>query len=160
MNLLNDSNSEHSDEIVGAFMKVSLVTPFDDLSFTSIFDKANYSNIREILLKDSNDACVFFNKVALACLFDIKMKLTKHEYSSVLNKFISEASIFSKPEGGYSFFKNCTQNFYYGTKLKSYQNCPDLHGTAMFLWAENLLKMGLTRNSLLTDIHHVENYKI
>jgi hypothetical protein len=156
---LENSNSANFDEIAGAFMKVSLVTCLEDESIIKHFDNANYNKINEILLTDSTDACVFFNKIAFACLFEIEKKYSAKNYAIIKKKFITEARDFSKLDGGYSFFKNYSQNMYYGTKIKSYKKCPDLHGTAMFLWAESLLRMGLNRKSLLNDLHHVKNYK-
>lgn len=41
--------------------------------------------------------------------------------------------------GGFSYFKNKSQTYYYGVKISKGLNEPDLHGTLLFLWCYTMI---------------------
>ena len=42
-------------------------------------------------------------------------------------------------KGGFSYFENKSQTHYYGLKISTGQNTPDLHGTTLLLWALTMI---------------------
>lgn len=60
----------------------------------------------------------------------------KSEINTLFLEFLNDINkLFIKEEGGFSYFLNSSQTYYYGAKITSGDNYADIHGTTLCLWA-------------------------
>ena len=77
----------------------------------------------------------------------------KTEINAIFLELLDELlKLFHKKSGGFSYFQNQSQNYYYGVPLGKGGNQADLHGTMLCLWA---LIMVLENSGLNTEKFNV-----
>ena len=60
----------------------------------------------------------------------------KNEIKDYIEKLIPKIMIhYKKDEGGFSYYSNKTQEFYYGVKISEGKDEADIHGTTLLTWA-------------------------
>jgi len=102
-------------------------------------------------LKASNDneACSNFNVIyVLYCCHLIE---PDYKRSEIEKFFLNRLSIYKKyyfrEQGGFSFHPEKSSERYYRSKVSTGENCPDIHGTALFIWGlcfiDKVLKLNL-----------------
>ena len=152
---LNAATQGELDQYIGAFMKIGLVlTPVDKDNCRQL-DNIDLDLLLKLLHAESKDACVLFNKIYASALLDISNKFSSFEMQTVNEIIEHDASKFSIRNGGYSFYPGRSQDRYLSHRITSYKDTPDLHGTAMLLWAERIYGQGLSRNTIFGDIYNV-----
>jgi hypothetical protein len=89
--------------------------------------------------------------VLFKCSKQINYKKT--EINAIFLELLDELlKLFHKKSGGFSYFQNQSQNYYYGVPLGKGGNQADLHGTMLCLWA---LIMVLENSGLNTEKFNV-----
>ncbi len=80
------------------------------------------------------------------------LKITDHRKSEVI-KYLNllKERIYTHyfPQyGGFSYYLNKSQQYYYGGKITNGQNVPDIHGTLLFCWALAMIDKATEQNNL------------
>ena len=155
--LTHKKMDQNSYQYIGAFMKIGLVMSPKNKNYNNLLDDINYKFLMKLMRLKCSDACVFFNKIYTAALFNLKTNFSNEQIEEVEEIIKLEAKEFSKQTGGYSFYKNRSQDRYLSHQINSFEEMPDLHGTAMILWAEHIYSKGLFRETIYQDIHNVHS---
>ena len=85
---------------------------------------------------NNNQACDNFNIVyVLQCASKVCKDYRINEINEFMeNRFKVYMEYYFPEYGGFSFYKNRSNNNYYGCKITRGLNEPDMHGTALFMW--------------------------
>ena len=130
------------------------MTPADEADCRQL-DNIDLGLLLNLMEAESTDSCVFFNKIYTAAVLDISRKFPSVEMQKFREIIKNDASKFSKKNGGYSFYPERSQDRYMSYRITSYKGTPDLHGTAMLLWAEQIYRQGLSRTTIFGDVYNV-----
>lgn len=145
----------HLSQYIGSFMKIGLVITPKNENECAQLDEVDSEFLMDLIRLKSDDACVFFNKIYMSALFNLPTRCSTSEWQEIKDSILEEAKSFSKNIGGYSFYTDRSQDRYLSHRIKSFSKVPDLHGTAMLLWAESIYSHGLTRDSIYKDVYNV-----
>lgn len=115
------------------------ITEFDyprkliDLSLSAINDRQACDNVN-------------LTYVLYSCSI-IEPNYRRNEIEKFLFSRLNIIKDYYYPEyGGFSFFKNKANDYYYGFKISKGKNEPDIHGTVLFIWAITLIDKVLKLN--------------
>ena len=138
---------------VNGIMKICMA-----LNITNKLDYfSNPDRIIDMCLREKTEgsACDFFN--VLYTLHSMQ-KLTDYKHKEIKKYCINLIETIKKfywvNEKGFSFLQGKAESYYYGYRFTQGKPEPDLHGTAMYLWALSLIndicKFDLNLNSPIT----------
>lgn len=111
-------------------------------SAAGIFNIKLHEKIIDICLNSLNDdeACSNFNIVY--CLYYCS-NISDYRKEDIKKFCFERLKIYKQYYfeniGGFSFYKNKTNDYYYSAKITKGLNEPDIHGTVMFLWGITLI---------------------
>jgi hypothetical protein len=90
--------------------------------------------------KPSNEGCDLVDVVYVLYRCSKETDYKKKEISKYF-KIIEEIifSHYKSDEGGFSYFINNSQEYYYGLKVTNGNNAADIHGTILLLWAISMI---------------------
>ena len=90
--------------------------------------------------KPSNEGCDLVDVVYVLYRCSKETDYKKKEISKYF-KIIEEIifSHYKSDEGGFSYFINNSQEYYYGLKVTNGNNVADIHGTILLLWAISMI---------------------
>tara|TARA_B100001059_G_C17773293_1_gene549759 strand:- start:166 stop:1218 length:1053 start_codon:yes stop_codon:yes gene_type:complete len=117
----------------------------------------NYKNqLIDLCLSSINNkhACDNFN--IICCLFNCSIE-NDYRKNEIKDFALSRIKIYKKyffdEIGGFSFYINKSQDYYYDAKVTKGKNTPDLQGTTLFLW-------GIVMISNILETKHYKNFKL
>jgi hypothetical protein len=124
--------SATSDEKINGAMKVLM-----GLHSVGIYNFSRSEDLLDFVLKQvhNKEACYNFNVIHV--LYSCWKNNPNYRFEDIkefmLNKLEDYKHFFHSDLGGFSFHINRSNDILYGTKVSLGKNCPDIHGTNMFL---------------------------
>lgn len=92
--------------------------------------------------KNNSHACDNFN-IIYVLKYSNAINNNNYRYDEIRDFCYNRLRIYREyyhPEcGGFSFFRNKANDFYYGARITQGLNEPDIHGTVMFLWGISII---------------------
>lgn len=106
--------------------------------------ETKYESIIDSCLKkgyqSSRHACDDFNLLFVLYKSSLKTKYRFDEIQKFSLDFLKKISQYYWPKlGGFSFYKNCAQHTFMGSRISAGYPEPDLHGTLMMLWSISII---------------------
>lgn len=120
------------------------------LHAAEIFEFNNPEKLIDTALTAINNgqACDNFNVVYVLYSASLLTDYRKNDIKIFLeNRLNIYKEYYHEDIGGFSFYKNKTNEYYYGKRITKGLNEPDIHGTAMFIWGlafiDKIIDLGL-----------------
>lgn len=92
--------------------------------------------------KNDDQSCDNFN-IVYVLKYAKELTQSQYRYSEIKNFALDRLEIYQRyyfPEiGGFPFFPNKANQYYYVAKITKELNSPDIHGTCMFLWGISII---------------------
>jgi hypothetical protein len=90
--------------------------------------------------KPESEGCDLVDIVYVLYICNQLTNYKKEEIKDYYQAVISEIEKhYYKEHGGFSYYKNYSQKYYYGSKISKGLNEPDLHGTLLLVWAISMI---------------------
>ncbi len=87
----------------------------------------------------SQEGCDLVDIVYVLYRCSLQTSYKRNDVINYLKDLISLIKHHSFEDGGFSYFINKSQTHYYGLKISTGSNLPDLHGTTLLVWALSMI---------------------
>lgn len=130
-----EGNISGSEELINGAMKVITGFEWIDLKLTypeKLIDYCLNSN-------PTQEGCNVVDTIYVLWHCSKQTNYKKSEISNFLIGLLDIIKLHHFKSGGFSYYLNKSQIYYYGLQISKGLNTPDLHGTVLFLWALSMI---------------------
>jgi len=124
-----------NDELINGSMKI--ITGLDWLNFEILYPE----KLIDFCLNNqpSHEGCNVVDTVYVLWMCSKQTNYKRKEIQNYLYEVIEIIKLHHFQSGGFSYYLNKSQIYYYGLKITTGRNTPDIHGTILFIWALSMI---------------------